>query len=298
MDTLLDENYLNKLNETAIDLDADHFGREEDPFRGQSQQEGFDSESTMKVLLFIKIQERDNAKWKKMLKQRLEVETDQFISLNSVDEKDKFKQLLRNLTELVEQPEVQFPSFYQIVRNKQHEHIGNDLSVILFYLIRGDECNNHSKESDDKDKMRLQCIILYKNLQTTGVMGNIAMQCKILSHIIERVKIEIYWILHGEETQQKVASKFENGGGLMNDFIGFDNLSLANFCAASDLKQFQESIDIEKNYCNKIKHAFDLTKFILEVKPFVCLNYDTVKGFTLVRQDRCDKHQANPLLTG
>lgn len=36
MDTLLDENYLNKLNETAIDLDADHFGREEDPFRGQS----------------------------------------------------------------------------------------------------------------------------------------------------------------------------------------------------------------------------------------------------------------------
>lgn len=37
-----------------------------------------------------------------MLKQRLEVETDQFISLNSVDEKDKFKQLLRNLTELVE----------------------------------------------------------------------------------------------------------------------------------------------------------------------------------------------------
>lgn len=104
------------------------------------------------------------------------------------------------MIELLEQPEVMFPSFYQIVRNKQHEHIGNDLGVILFYLIRGDECNNHSKESDDKDKMRLQCIILYKNLQTTGLMGNIAMQCKILKHIIKRLQIEINWIVRGAGT--------------------------------------------------------------------------------------------------
>jgi len=105
---------------------------------------------------------------------------------------------MRNLSELIEQKEVQFPSFFQVVRNKQHEHIGNDLSVILFYLIRGDECINNSKESDDKDKMRLQCIILYKNLQTTGVMGNIGLQCKILHHLINKIKIEIRWILYGE----------------------------------------------------------------------------------------------------
>lgn len=64
-----------------------------------------------------------------------------------------------------------------------------------------------------------------------------------------------------------------------------------------DLTQFNENIRIEREYCEKIKHAFDLTNFILTVKPFVCLNFD-MNGFNLVRQDRCDKHQANPLLTG
>jgi hypothetical protein len=78
--------------------------------------------------------------------------------------KDKFKQLIRNLSELIEHNEVQFPSYHQIIINKQYEHLGNDLSLVLYYLIRGDESMNHSKESDDKDKIRLQSIILFKNL--------------------------------------------------------------------------------------------------------------------------------------
>jgi hypothetical protein len=98
--------------------------------------------------------------------------------------KDKFKQLIRNLSELIEHNEVQFPSYHQIIINKQYEHLGNDLSLVLYYLIRGDESMNHSKESDDKDKIRLQSIILFKNLQSTGIMGNIEMQCKILDHLI------------------------------------------------------------------------------------------------------------------
>jgi len=106
-------------------------------------------------MMFLKTQETNDKTWRRNLKKCLEQETEKFMVRHSIQEKDKFRQLIRNLTELVEQPDVQFPSFYQIVRNKQHEHIGNDLSVILFYLIRGDECINHSKDTDDKDKMRL-----------------------------------------------------------------------------------------------------------------------------------------------
>lgn len=91
------------------------------------------------------------------------------------------------------------------MKNKHYQHIGNDISVFLFYLIRGDECNNHSKESDDKDKVRLQCIILYKNLQNAGVMGNIVMQRKILQHIVEQIKIEISYIFHGGLRQNSQA---------------------------------------------------------------------------------------------
>jgi hypothetical protein len=80
--------------------------------------------------------------------------------------------------------------------------------------------------------------------------------------------------------------------------FGYDELSTIYFCLKSDIDLFQRTITTEKSYCDKIKHAYDLTNFILMVKPFVCLNYDSVEGFTLVRQDKCDKHQANPLLTG
>jgi hypothetical protein len=38
MDSLLDENSLNKLNEAAFDLEEDHFGRQEDPHRQEGQQ--------------------------------------------------------------------------------------------------------------------------------------------------------------------------------------------------------------------------------------------------------------------
>jgi hypothetical protein len=54
------------------------------------------------------------------------------------------------------------------------------------------------------------------------------------------------------------------------------------FCMEQDIKLFVETLEIERAYCNKIKHAFDLTSFILNVKPFVCLNFD-VGGFNLVR---------------
>jgi hypothetical protein len=75
-------------------------------------------------------------------------------------------------------------------------------------------------------------------------------------------------------------------------------LSLGHFCHSQDVRLYLESIEIEAAYCAKIKHHLELTKFINTVKPFVCLNYDQHRGFTLVRQDKCDKHQANPLLTG
>lgn len=64
------------------------------------------------------------------------------------------------------------------------------------------------------------------------------------------------------------------------------------------MQSFEEAVEIEWIYCNKIKHAFDLNKFIYMSKPLVCLNFDQSKGFQLVRLDKCDKHQANPLLTG
>ena len=187
IDSLLDENSLNKLNEAAYEMEEDHFGRQEDPHREINANDGFDHLQQIKVLAFWRTKESSDDKWRRKLKKRLENETEMFLDSHIIPERPKFKQLLRNLKELIEQEEVQFPSFYQIVRNKEHQHIGNDLSVILFYLIRGDECTNHTKESDDKDKMRLQCIILYKNLQTTGVMGNIQIQCDILNHLIKRV---------------------------------------------------------------------------------------------------------------
>jgi hypothetical protein len=83
----------------------------------------------------------------------------------------------------------------------------------------------------------------------------------------------------------------------VNRFIGHDQMSLMYHCLDQDIKLYKENLEVERIYCNKIKHAYDLTNFILTVKPFVCLNYDQ-NGFNLVRQDKCDKHQANPLLTG
>ena len=80
-------------------------------------------------------------------------------------------------------------------------------------------------------------------------------------------------------------------------FIGYDQMSIMYYCFEQDIKLYSELLDAERIYCSKVKHAYDLSNFILTVKPFVCLNFDA-NGFNLVRQDRCDKHQANPLLTG
>lgn len=136
-------------------------------------------------------------------------------------------------------------------------------------------------------------------------MGNIALQCSILNHLIKRVQIEIRWILYGEghSTYAQTLLKDDLHHGPPSEksektgYIGFEHLSIMYYCFEEDIKHFAETLEIERVYCNKIKHAFDLTSFILSVKPFVCLNYDA-GGFNLVRQDKCDKHQANPLLTG
>ena len=70
-------------------------------------------------------------------------------------------------------------------------------------------------------------------------------------------------------------------------------------CFSEDLQHFQNQVKIEKDYCNKIQQSLLITHIIQNVKPFVCLNFDSERGgFSLERQDRCDKHQANPLLTG
>ena len=55
---------------------------------------------------------------KKKLKQKLDAETDKFLNDNNImQEKDKYKQLIRNLSELIEHNEVQFPSYHQIIIN-------------------------------------------------------------------------------------------------------------------------------------------------------------------------------------
>jgi len=59
-------------------------------------------------------------------------------------------------------------------------------------------------------------------------------------------------------------------------------MNIMYHCFEQDIKLYSELLDSERSYCAKIKHAFDLTQFILTVKPFVCLNFDA-NGFNLVR---------------
>lgn len=86
---------------------------------------------------------------------------------------------------------------------------------------------NHSKESDDKDKIRLQSIILFKNLQTTGVMGNIEMQCKILDHLIKCTHIQITWVMYGEQHTYQTCHRRNSNNETINEerqFTGFDQM--------------------------------------------------------------------------
>ena len=158
--SLLDENFGQKKTDAAYEVDEDHFGSD---FAVDTKFH-YDHETQMKYLLFSNLKACTVYQGQKYLKQILDQETDRFLNKHELSEKPKLKQLMRNITELIQQEEVQFPSIHQIIRNKNHE-LGNDLSVILFYLIRGDECLSQGRDSSDKDKMRLQCLILYKNLQ-------------------------------------------------------------------------------------------------------------------------------------
>ena len=63
MDSLLDENSLNKLNEAAFDLEEDHFGRQEDPHK-ESGTDTYDHELQIKVLVFWKTKESNDHKWR------------------------------------------------------------------------------------------------------------------------------------------------------------------------------------------------------------------------------------------
>jgi hypothetical protein len=79
-------------------------------------------------------------------------------------------------------------------------------------------------------------------------------------------------------------------GASFKENYGLESLKLVHYCILNDIKAFSSLISIEKEYCRKVEHALHLTNFISSVKPFVCLNFDPFIGFTLVRQDKCDKH--------
>ena len=168
LESLLDDNFGLIRPKAVFEVDDDHFGRDAE---GDSKYGSYDHEFQIKYLLFTNLKASTVYQSQKYLKQILEKETDYFLTKYNLTDKPKIKQLMRNITELIQQEEVQFPSIHQIIRNKNHE-LGNDLSVILFYLIRGDECLSQGRDSADKDKMRLQCLILYKNLQQTNLISN------------------------------------------------------------------------------------------------------------------------------
>jgi hypothetical protein len=63
-------------------------------------------DNQIKVLFFLKTMESGDQKMLKKLKLRLNTETDTFFQQNHIVERDKFRQLIRNLTDLIEQNEV------------------------------------------------------------------------------------------------------------------------------------------------------------------------------------------------
>lgn len=52
------------------------------------------------------MKESNDRKWREKLKTRIEIEAEAFFLLHKISDKVKFKQLLRNLRELIEQEEV------------------------------------------------------------------------------------------------------------------------------------------------------------------------------------------------
>jgi hypothetical protein len=68
------------------------------------------------------------------------------------------------------------------------------------------------------------------------------------------------------------------------DLMGLDAQQVLYYCIEDDLKQFNTLINVEADFCEKIQHSLDLTHFISNIKPFVCLNFDPVfNAFNLVR---------------
>lgn len=70
---------------------------------------GIPIENQIKVLYFSKTMEGNDVRNnQKLLKQKLNDETERFLSQNNIAliNKDKFKQLIRNLSELIEHNEV------------------------------------------------------------------------------------------------------------------------------------------------------------------------------------------------
>ena len=59
-------------------------------------------ENQIKVLFFMKTLESSDQKMLKKLKLRLETETENFFLQNQIIEKDKYRQLIRNFSELIE----------------------------------------------------------------------------------------------------------------------------------------------------------------------------------------------------
>lgn len=122
--------------------------------------------SKEKYIVFYRVKETLTNKAFHYLQQLLDQETDKFLEKMEIPQGEvgsRYKQLVRNLSELMVLEEVQFPSLQQVAKEKQSE-LGSDLSVLLLTLIRSDECNSHSREGADKDRMRIQCMIIYRNL--------------------------------------------------------------------------------------------------------------------------------------
>jgi RNase P/RNase MRP subunit POP5 len=65
---------------------------------------------------------------------------------------------------------------------------------------------------------------------------------------------------------------------------GYEKLKLMVECFKEDIKSYLGVIRTERDYCCKIQQSLMLTHFILNVKPFVCLNFDPNRGgFSLER---------------
>lgn len=93
---------------------------------------------------------------------------------------------------------MQFPSIHAIITSKmQQTELNDGLAVILFYMIRHDEFQTTYKKQDNKDQMRVQCLILFKNLKQTDLLNNPEMQIKVLEHLRKIVRITIHYYLHG-----------------------------------------------------------------------------------------------------